>query len=973
MILSPTYFYYRVLFWISLILCGMYNLSISQTIPSGIPPIRNFTKKVYQAAPQNWDIARSRNQVMYFANNIGLLTFDGTFWQTHPIGNKTILRSVCVLDDGRIMAGGQGEIGWFKSNNSGILEYSSLTAQMPEAYKNFEDVWQIFSLGKQIFLNTSREVFIWDDVKMQVHPFNGRIEKIEKVNNVILLYEENGGLYLWKNNRFEKIAPSLPTASPVTGIISGQKSDTLIVSTMKDGLFYFAGGKWGKMDTPWNTFFMESWVNQIIVLADGNIAVGTAQNGLLVFHPDKKSSMYISLSQGIQSNNVLSLYQDPIGDLWVCTEQGIDLIQYHAPYRMVFPDGALKGAGYAAAVHQNKLYLGTTNGLFRHDHSHSRSGFYQVSGTKGQVWKLDTLFGKLFLGHHEGAFEVSNEGLKTILKGTGAWKFTGLGDRDLLIGTYEGVGLYQKDASGYRGKILAGFEESSRIMVKDQQNELWMSHPYRGVFKLKIDIGQQRLEAVKMGKDQGLVTDLGHYIYQIHNETYLSSEDGIYVYSRERKKFESDSLLESQIGRGSRIQLLYEDPTGNIWFHTPEETGLLEIIDKGLEKEVRKRILPAMPEKMLGGFEFIFALDNSHYLFGCEQGFTLLDMEALKQNNQYETLISAVYLATGSDSILYKGHMIGEIENKAGPLFLSPSQNAIRFNFTSTSFGEELREFRYQLEGLDNSFSEWTTNPEIQFNNLQPGEYKFIVQSRVGGQVQQSEAQYEFMIITPWYRLKMVQGLGILGIVLLILLFFFLQRKKFESEKQEMESLHMEQVEQKTQLVEKTEQEITLLKNEKLQAEIQHKNNELASTTMHLVQKQELLSTIENELKKLLKHKEYPSMLRHDIQSVAQMLQEDARIDEDWEKFSSYFDEVHGFFLQKLREKYPHLTANDHKLCAYLRMNLSTKEIASLMNISVRGVEGSRYRLRKKLDLDADANLQEFMLNVTKEVDRIEG
>ncbi|MBK7425538.1 MAG: hypothetical protein IPI60_00095 [Saprospiraceae bacterium] len=441
------------------------------------------------------------------------------------------------------------------------------------------------------------------------------------------------------------------------------------------------------------------------------------------------------------------------------------------------------------------------------------------------------------------------------------------------------------------------------------------------------------------------------------------------MFSAERNKFEKDSLLEAQIGKGYRVQLLYEDPTGNIWFHTPQETGLLEITDRGLDKKVKRRILPAMPEKMLGGFEFIFALDPAHYLFGCEQGFTLLDMEALKQENQYQTLISAVYLATGSDSLLYKGFGVDNTGNIPDPFILSPAQNAIRFNFSTTSYGEELREFRYQLVGLDDSFSEWTSNPEIQFNNLQPGEYRFKVQSRVGGQIQKSEAVYEFNINTPWYKLKLVQGLGILFFALLIMLFFFLQRKKFESEKQEMESLHMEQVEQKTQQVEKTEQEITLLKNEKLQAEIQHKNNELASTTMHLVQKQELLSSIENELKKLLKHKEYPSILRHDIQLVAQMLQEDARIDEDWEKFSSYFDEVHGFFLHKLREKYPHLTSNDHKLCAYLRMNLSTKEIASLMNISVRGVEGSRYRLRKKLGLDADANLQEFMLNVTKEID----
>src|SRR5690606_38341031 len=211
------------------------------------------------------------------------------------------------------------------------------------------------------------------------------------------------------------------------------------------------------------------------------------------------------------------------------------------------------------------------------------------------------------------------------------------------------VGLYKKSPTGYKGKVLDGFEESSRMMVKNQKDEIWMSHPYRGVFNLQIDSEKNRIEAKKMREEEGLASDLGHYIYQIHKETYLSSEDGIYIYSGERKKFIRDTHLVTQIGTDSRIQLLYEDPSGNIWFHTPQETGLLEIRDKGLEKEVTRRVLPAMAEKMLGGFEFIFALDNAHYLFGCEQGFTLLDMEALKQENRYQTVISAVYLATGSD------------------------------------------------------------------------------------------------------------------------------------------------------------------------------------------------------------------------------------------------------------------------------------------------------------------------------------
>ena len=92
------------------------------------------------------------------------------------------------------------------------------------------------------------------------------------------------------------------------------------------------------------------------------------------------------------------------------------------------------------------------------------------------------------------------------------------------------------------------------------------------------------------------------------------------------------------------------------------------------------------------------------------------------------------------------------------------------------------------------------------------------------------------------------------------------------------------------------------------------------------------------------------------------------RIDKDinnekfWKVFDSYFDEVHQDFLTRMKEKHPDLSPKELRLSAYLRMNISTKEIATLMNISVRGVEVSRYRLRRKLNIDRDTNLTEYIL-----------
>jgi DNA-binding CsgD family transcriptional regulator len=151
------------------------------------------------------------------------------------------------------------------------------------------------------------------------------------------------------------------------------------------------------------------------------------------------------------------------------------------------------------------------------------------------------------------------------------------------------------------------------------------------------------------------------------------------------------------------------------------------------------------------------------------------------------------------------------------------------------------------------------------------------------------------------------------------------------------------------------------VKNEKLNAEIEHKNKELATTTMHLLQKSELIQKLRTELDRLRRIAEKPEA-RKELKRIIGLLNDDNQLDVEWEQFFLHFDRVHSDFFKRLKEKHPQLTAKDQKLCAYLRMNLSTKEIAPLMNISVRGVEISRYRLRKKLDLSSDVNLNEFMM-----------
>ena len=164
----------------------------------------------------------------------------------------------------------------------------------------------------------------------------------------------------------------------------------------------------------------------------------------------------------------------------------------------------------------------------------------------------------------------------------------------------------------------------------------------------------------------------------------------------------------------------------------------------------------------------------------------------------------------------------------------------------------------------------------------------------------------------------------------------------------------------------KKEKEIIALKNEQLSSELVYKSNELASSTMNLIRKNEVLIDIKDEISKIaggLSNSEEGKSISKKLTRLVHSINSNIEHDDDWMKFEQNFDNIHQDFMKRLSEQYKGLTVSDKKLCAYLKMNLVSKDIAPLLNISVRGVEIGRYRLRKKLNLDRDTNLTEFLQN----------
>jgi len=222
----------------------------------------------------------------------------------------------------------------------------------------------------------------------------------------------------------------------------------------------------------------------------------------------------------------------------------------------------------------------------------------------------------------------------------------------------------------------------------------------------------------------------------------------------------------------------------------------------------------------------------------------------------------------------------------------------------------------------------------------------------------------DFKVKTPFSKSLFAYLLYFLGFVLLVLIALSFQKRKYRKEKEKIEQKKEEQISQQKQefdeLSKQSEQLINQLKAEKLEVELRTTNNLLAASTVNLVSKNELLGTIRKDLSSL-KNRFKDNEIEPYLQRMVVSIDGQIKVKEDWKQFEHHFDKVHGDFLERLRSEFD-LSPSEQKLSAYLRLNLSSKEIANLMNISTRGVEIARYRLRKKLMLEKGTNLSKFIL-----------
>ena len=948
------------------------NLLCQNTI--GLPDVINYTKQIYSAGLQNWDIKQDKNGIIYTANNEGLLTFDGKNWKTYPLPNKTIVRSVEIGFDNKIYVGGQDELGYFAPSLNGQLIYHSLTNLIPTKYKSFDDVWDITNYKNDIYFRTDSKIFKYTNQSFVVFVTQTKWTYLGECNGNLLAQELGKGFYKYENSNWQlaSLNSKLPLNDLVTSVLNFN-SDSLIITTLKNGIYLFTNNLINKIATPNNAIFENKIIYAATKVNASCAALATSNNGVYIIDIKGNIIQNFTRKEGLQNNNVLSIYLDIQNNLWLGLDNGIDLITYNSAIQLINPFFQ-DGSGYTAIIHQNKLYLGTTNALYSvalqqiSDLSFSKQEFKIVANTQGQTWGLSVINNQLLLGHNDGAFLIKENIATQLCNNTGFWNFTSLTNSStnstIIAGNYKGLQYFDFVNNNFlKSNELDGFSESSRFVTIDAEDNIWVSHPYHGVYKI-ISGTNKTQKKVLYDTKNGLPSVLQNHIYKIKNEIVVATTFGIYCYNKNTDRFEVSPYYKKLLGNQS-IRYLKEDTQGNIWFIHEKTLGVIDL--QGKEPVII--YISELNNKLLSGFDFIYPYNQNNIFLGGEKGFYHLNYEKYKQSvAKMQVQIRSVKITSNTDSLLFGGYFKAINEKQVQDYNNIPNiksdYKTIHFDFATTLFGNEPNlEYSYRLKGFDNNWCNWNKQTEKEYTNIPTGKYTFEVKVRNNLNTESEVASYSFIVLSPWYLTIWAKIFYFILFLAFNYLLYRWQQKKFK-----IQQAKYEQEQKKIQYIHelelnKTESELVTLQNEKLESDIDFKNSELASSAMHLVKKGELLTKIKSELSQIMRSYDNPQATT-EIKKLLKSLGEDDNIDKEWEAFSKHFDRVHNDFLIALKQKHPTITPTELKLSAYLNMNLSSKEIAQLMNISLRGVEISRYRLRKKLQIPTDQTLFDYMISV---------
>jgi hypothetical protein len=866
-----------------------------------LPIVKSYEKSDYNAGRQNWDIGIDSHGVVYFGNTDGLLRNIYGLWELTPTSNNDVVRSLCV-DNDTIWTGGDVEFGYFVKTGPENLSYVKI------GNLNSGLIWEVVSLNGKVYFESESTITIYDKSNDSISKvvYESGFYDIEAWKDKVWTITRDGLIGFLVDGVINNVARMQGIGDTEVRELYVHQ-DALHILLYDGRLYRFDGMFVSQLALPPSLQGVACFSAGSF---DANLhCIGTISDGFIQLDGRKNQVVtQVNSENGLIDNTVLALARDDNGNVWLGLDYGIAYVELQNAIKPIFNSGAT----YFIEDHNEQTFLATNKGLYA---ASGMNPFELIPESGGQVWRLRYHNEELFVCHNIGLLQMEGNKIQSLYSNDGVMDVAWFGQTGyLLISAY--TGLLLGKFSGDKLTILENLNYwGNPKVVYDAENDCIWADTRWGTLSQFIHRGN-KVERKDFETIQSFFHSHGRFVFY----------DGQQLLDYSNEEFVAKNVAPYHVISGDSITALVMD----------EDDQQVAYIQRGIPDLVvglpdgnhysYRKILSSVKNNLIEHDVFM-DLHNNELRIATERGVVTFNTEAKsEQTKSTKPVISKVFVQ--DDDAPSKEFTFPFVIDE---LFLSAGEKDLVFHFGFIKSSSDLVEFRYRLWPYNREWSDWNaTISSKEYTKISGGNYKFALQSRLNGGVVK-EHSLTLRIDKYWYQTKWVLVPYLLVFLICILgtVYFMNSRSK--------RKIRLEKEKHKRSIVKKT---------------IDIKNEQLLQYTEVISRKNAFLNEVKDGLAR---------MRSSEAKQWERKIEDEVNSEKKNFFFHKLFSELHQDFITRLSEQYPNLTAHDVRLISFIRINLGTREIANLMNVTTKSVDVSRYRIRKKMNLSHETDLNVFI------------
>ncbi|MEE9407582.1 MAG: ATP-binding protein [Polaribacter sp.] len=797
-----------------------YGQESNNKIELGIPKTTVFLPSDYNGEAQNFDFIQDDKGILYVANTVGFLEFNGISWRGFKPDNDGVPVSFSKDSKGTIFAGGTGFIGYLDVNEKGEKYFVSLKDKLPQDF-SIGIVWDIFNINDVLYFKNDKNIISYDNSSIEIIKSPYPVDRLLKFKNKIYI-DTNKGLYLLVNKKFIFVEGSEKLGKPFVRFLLENDKKEIVAVTLKSGLFTVKKGATKELKVKISDFCKKEMPASYSILNDNIIAISTIKGGLLFVNKKLEPVYRLSTRGGLTNNNVKKVVQDNQNNLWIGSNRGITKIKY--PITTTFYNHNKQEIGTIEEItsYKNDLYLGASLGTYKLESitqnqlltDNHYPEFKHLSIDDINNYSVIEFGGKLLYGGQDKIHFTDDKTLKIIQKLYSRKFYKSIfNPKILFVGHLFGCEIlfFDDNYNIINTKKINEIDTEIRGVVEDDDKNLWLTSVSDGVYKISFDEGFENQKITHFGLEDGLPSLRDNLVYNINNnDVVFTTHKGLFKFDEASQKFVPETRFGEKFA-GGKEEYIYAfnfDKNENAWMHSFRN----KTATTAIKNELGNYILYEKPLKDIGemqAYEILSEPDKNVVWYGGSDGLARFDISKsiTKKDTIFYAVISKVI---GTDErVLVGGHQFDKSINTT----LLATERDIRFEVGATDF-TNLKETKYQyfLEGYDTKWSDFTKEPFKIYTNLNHGNYIFKVRAKNYLENISIPDNYTFSILPFWYQetwFKLL--LFLLTIAFISYITNYFSKRKFVKKVHELELIQKYEQEKNQAIIKQKKQGLKAL------------------------------------------------------------------------------------------------------------------------------------------------------------------